>query len=117
LFSIRYAEERAWVERWLHMISRALVKQPKAAPAIVDSAGMIKGYGDPYRHGMADWHAIIDGLVKPTLDGALQLPDLAGAIAEARAAVVPDRRQVALKRKIAQIKSRTLGAGANVPAR
>ena len=117
LFSIRYAEERAWVERWLHMISRALTKQPKAAPAIIDSANMIKGYGDPYRHGLADWHIIIDGLVKPTIDGALQLPDLAGAIAEAREAIVADRRQVALKRKIAEIRVRALGAGANVAAK
>jgi hypothetical protein len=109
LFSIRYAEERAWVERWLHMISRALVKQPNAVPAIIDSAIMIAGHGDPYRHGLADWHAIIDGLAKPTFDGALPLDGLAGAMAEARAAAEPDRRQAALKRAIAGIRARTLG--------
>ena len=27
-YSIRYAKERLWVERWLHMIDRALTKQP-----------------------------------------------------------------------------------------
>ncbi|MBI5262431.1 MAG: hypothetical protein HY852_11520 [Bradyrhizobium sp.] len=111
-FSIRYAEEKTWVERWLHMISRSLVKQPKAASAVIDTATMIKGYGDPYRQGLADWHAIIDGLVKPTFDGVLPLPDLAAAIAEARAAVTPDRRQIALKRTIAQIRTRTPGAEA-----
>lgn len=109
LFSIRYAEERAWVERWLHMISRALVKQPAAVPAIIDSANMIAGHGDPYRYGLADWHAIIDGLAKPTFDGALPLSDLSGAMAEARAAAEPDRRQVALKRAIARIRARALG--------
>lgn len=109
LFSIRYAEERAWVERWLHMISRALVKQPNAVSAIIDSANMIAGHGDTYRHGLADWHAIIDGLAKPTFDGALPLDDLAGAMAEARAAAEPDRRQAALKRAIAGIRARTLG--------
>lgn len=116
LRSIRYAEERAWVERWLHMISRALVKQPGAAPAIIDTADMITGHGDPYRHGLADWHAIIDGLAKPTFDGTLPLADLAGAIAEARAAAVPDRRQVALKRAIARIRARALGAAADAAA-
>ena len=30
-FSVRYAKERVWVERWLHMIDRALTKQPRAA--------------------------------------------------------------------------------------
>lgn len=116
LYSIRYAEERAWVERWLHMISRALVKQPRATPAVIDSADMIAGHGDPYRHGLADWHAIIDGLAKPTFDGALPLADLAGAMAEARAAAEPDRRQVALKRAIAEIRARTLAAAANAAA-
>ena len=35
-----------------------------------------RGYGDVYRQGLADWNAIIDGLVKPTFDGVLALPDL-----------------------------------------
>jgi hypothetical protein len=108
LFSVRYAKERVWVERWLHMIDRSLTKQPAAAPAVVQTATMIQSYGDVYRQGVADWHAIIDGLVKPTFDGALPLVDLAAAIAEARAAAVPDRRQVALKRRIAEIRARAL---------
>jgi hypothetical protein len=116
LFSVRYAEERVWVERWLHMISRTLVKQPKAAAAIVQTAAMVQGYGDAYRQGLADWHAIIDGLVKPTCDGALLLADLAGAVAEAHAAAMPDPRQVALKRAIAEIRARAIAAAANAAA-
>jgi hypothetical protein len=112
LFSVRYAKERVWVERWLHMIDRALTKQPQAAPAIIQTADMIQGYGSVYRHGLADWHAIIDDLVKPTFDGALPLSDLAAGIAEARAAIMPDRRQVALKRKIAEIRARVLSEAA-----
>jgi hypothetical protein len=106
LFSVRYGDERAWVERWLHMIDRALVKQPAAASQIVQTATMVQGYGDPYRLGLADWHLIIDSLAKPTFDGLLALPDLAGAVAEARAAARPDSQQVALKRKIDEIKTR-----------
>jgi len=106
LYSVRYARERVWVERWLHMIDRSLTKQPKAATAVIDTATMIQGFGDPYRQGIADWHAVIDGLVKPTFDGALALPDLAAAIADARAAIMPDPRQAALKRKIAEIRAR-----------
>jgi len=116
LFSVRYAKERAWVERWLHMISRSLEKQPSAAPAMVQTATMISGYGAPYRNGLADWHAIIDGLAKPTFDGVLPLADLAGAMAEAGAAATPDSRQVALKRAIAEIRARALSAGTNVAA-
>jgi hypothetical protein len=116
LFSVRYARERVWVERWLHMISRSLAKQPQAAIAIVQTADMIQGYGDSYRQGLADWRAIIDGLAKPTFDGVLPLADLAGAVTEARGAAVPDPRQAALKRTIAEIRARALGAGADAAA-
>ena len=115
-YSIRYAKERAWVERWLHMIDRALTKQPGAAREIVQSATMVQGYGDAYRYGLADWHAIIDALAKPVFDGVLSLPDLASAIAEARAAALPDPRQAALKRKIAEIRAKALGGSAEAAA-
>ena len=117
LFSVRYGTERAWVERWLHMIDRALNKQPQAAAGIVESAAMIHDYGDVYRQGLADWHLIIDGLAKPTFDAALVLPDLAGAIKEARAAALPDPRQAALKRKIAEIRARAQTHPHVVPAK
>jgi hypothetical protein len=91
------------------MIGRCLVKQPKAMSEIVQTATMVQGYGDAYRQGLADWHAIIDGLAKPTFDGALPLADLAGAVAEARAAAMPDPRQAALTRTIAQLRARALG--------
>ena len=113
LFSVRYAKERAWVERWLHMVNRSLDKQPQAASAMVQTATMIQGYGDAYRQGLADWHAIVDGLVKPTFDGVLPLADLAAAMAEACAAATPDPRQVALKRTIAEIRARALSVGAD----
>jgi len=116
LFSIRYGQERVWVERWLHMIGRGLVGQPTSVGAIVETATMIKGHGDAYRQGLADWHAIIDGLVKPTFDGVLPLSDLAAAVREAREAAMPDPRQAALKRTIAEIRARAIGAGANAVA-
>jgi hypothetical protein len=116
LFSVRYARERAWVERWLHMIDRSLTKQPNAAAEIVQTATMVQGYGDAYRQGLADWHAIIDGLAKPTFDGTLALPHLAGAVAEARAAIRPDPRQAALKRTISEIRARALATGSSAAA-
>ena len=108
--SSRYAIERVWVERWLHMIDRALTKQPDAAPAVVQTATMIEGYGTGYRHGMAAWHQIIDGLVKPVFDGALVLPDLAAAITRARH-VPRDPKGEELRKAIAEIR-----AGALLPS-
>jgi hypothetical protein len=115
-FSVRYAKERLWVERWLHMIDRSLTKQPAAASTMVQTATMVQGYGDAYRQGLADWHAIIDGLAKATFDGVLPLKNLAGAVAEARAAAMPDPRQAALKRVIAEIRARALATAANAAA-
>jgi hypothetical protein len=115
-FSVRYADERVWVERWLHMIGRSLDKQPQAAGEIVQTATMIQGHGVDYRQGFADWHAIIDGLVKPTFDGVLPLSDLAGAIAKARAAARLDSRQAALKRTIAEIRAAALNPAPSAAA-
>ena len=113
LFSIRYGEERVWVERWLHMIARCLAKQPQSVSAVIQTATMVQGYGDAYRQGLADWHAIIDALAKPAFDGALPLSDLASAIVEARAAAMPDPRQASLKRAIAQIRARAMSGAVN----
>ena len=106
LLSIRYGRERALVERWLHMIDRSLTKQPAAVMAVVQTATLLQGFGAHYRHRVADWTLIIDTLVKPVFDGALVLNDLAAAIGEARAAAVPDPRQIELKRVIAAVRAR-----------
>ena len=50
--------------------------------AVVATAELVQGYGDGYIQNLRDWNLIVDNLVKPTFDGALALPDLAGAVAE-----------------------------------
>jgi hypothetical protein len=95
------------------MIARCLAKQPQSVSAVIQTATMVQGYGDAYRQGLADWHAIIDALAKPAFDSALPLSDLAGAIVEARAAAMPDPRQASLKRTIAQIRARAMSGAVN----
>ncbi|WP_047307732.1 DUF6537 domain-containing protein [Rhodopseudomonas palustris] len=106
LLSIRYASERKWVERWLHMIDRSLAIRPEAAGAVVETATMVRGYGDGYRFGMADWTLLVDALIKPAVNGTLPLPDLSQAIAEARAAALPERKQTSLRGAIESIRAR-----------
>jgi hypothetical protein len=105
LLSVRYATERVWVERWLHMIDRALTTRPDAVAAIVQTATMIEGYGTGYRNGLSAWHQIIDGLAKPCFDGTLQLSDLTAAIARARAAP-HDPKGDQLRKVIAELRDR-----------
>ncbi|QDM18556.1 hypothetical protein FNL55_22870 [Tardiphaga sp. vice352] len=111
--SARYAVERVWVERWLHMIDRALTRQPAAVGAVVQMATMIEGYGTGYRTGMAAWHQIIDGLAKPVFDGPLVLPDLAAAIARARH-VPRDPKGEELRKVIAEIRAGACNPGSTM---
>jgi hypothetical protein len=85
-----------------------MIMRPASTEAVVAMAAMVQGHGDAYHPGLADWHAIIDGLAKPTF-GVLTLTDLAGAVTEARAAVMPDPRQASLNRTIAQVRARATG--------
>lgn len=107
-FSERFKRERVWVERWLHMVDRSLVKQPDATVAVVRTANLIKGHGDAYQNGLAEWNAIIDGLVKPTCDGVLPLPKLGDAIQEARDAAIGEQAQGRLLNAVEQLRLRAL---------
>lgn len=109
LRSVRYPKERAAVERWLHMIDRALVKRPEAVQEVVRSAEIIHGYGKRYSQTLASWHLLIDSLAKPVFDGKQQIADLPAALAEARAAAVSDPTGAVLRKVIDEIKARQTG--------
>ena len=108
-FSERFKRERVWVERWLHMVDRSLVKQPEATVAIIRTASLIRGHGDIYQNGLMEWNAIIDGLVKPVCDGTLPLQKLGEAIQEARDAATGDQAQSRLLSTVEQLRLRALG--------
>lgn len=107
-FSERFKKERVWVERWLHMVDRSLVKQPEATVAIIRTANLIKGHGDVYQNGLAEWNVIIDRLVKPTCDGDLPLSRLGEAIGEAREAAGSEYDQGRLQSAVEQLRAQAL---------
>lgn len=107
-FSERFKLERVWVERWLHMVDRSLVKQPDATIAIVRTANLIKGHGDAYESGLAQWNVIIDRLVKPACDGDLPLPKLGDAIQEAREAAIGEQGQSRLLSVVEHLRAQAL---------
>jgi len=107
-FSERFKLERVWVERWLHMVDRSLVKQPDATVTIVRTASLISGHGDTYQNGLAQWNAIIDGLVKPACDGTLALHGLGDAIRQAREAAVGEQAQASLLQRVEQLRRSAL---------
>lgn len=106
LRSVRYPKERAAVERWLHMIDRALVRRPEVVNEVVKSAEIIHGYGKRYSQTLNNWHTLIDNVAKPVFDGKQQIADLQAAMVEARAAADSDRTGAALRQTIDAIKAR-----------
>ena len=103
--SLRYAKESSSTERWLHMIDRALTKQPDAVLEVVRSIRLVSGYGASYRLSLDNWNLIINRLAKPVFDGELALPQLAEALARARSAAIADATGEELRRTIADIRA------------
>ena len=103
--SLRYAKENSSTERWLHMIDRALTRQPSAATEVVRSISIVRGQGNGYRLALASWDLIITRLAKPVFDGDLVLPQLADALAQARDVAMADPSGVELLRTITEIRA------------
>jgi hypothetical protein len=81
--SLRYRREGAAIERWLHMITRSESLAPESVDAVLLSGAMVAGRGAAYQRRLADWHALIDQMIKPVLDGKLVCDDVTRAIAAA----------------------------------
>jgi hypothetical protein len=112
LQSVRYPKERALVERWLHMIDRSLAKRPEAALEIARTASVIHGAGEVYHRNVATWNVIVDHLVKPALDGAVDVPDLRAAVAALRGAA----ERGADRQRLLQIVDEIKGVAGKPPA-
>lgn len=101
--SLRFVRENSSVERWLHMVDRALTKQPDAAVEVVRSIGIVSGFGATYRLALANWNLAINQLAKPVFDGELEVPRLPEALARVRGAAAEDASGEALRRVIAEV--------------
>ncbi|MBY0382328.1 MAG: hypothetical protein K2W78_10465 [Xanthobacteraceae bacterium] len=113
MYSKRARIERAWVERWLHMVDRTMLKQHDAAVEVIRSADLINGTGATYHEGLDRWHAIVDRLIKPACDGVLCLENMAGTVQQAvkAAGTIPDSRQ--FDHLLVEIIGENAEAGAN----
>jgi indolepyruvate ferredoxin oxidoreductase beta subunit len=101
--TLRFAEEEAWVERWLELVERTLAVDPTAAREVVATAALVRGYADTYKRGLGNWNAIMDGVVSPMLAGKLPRAQLADAVLQARLAASKDPEGEALAETLAAI--------------
>ncbi|MBX3512196.1 MAG: indolepyruvate oxidoreductase subunit beta family protein [Xanthobacteraceae bacterium] len=88
--TLRFAEENAWVERWLDLVERALTRDPEAAKAVVATASLVKGYGETMKRGLKNWNLLADFVIEPFLDGRLPREQFANAVTQGRIAALKD---------------------------
>ena len=98
----RWHEEQAMIERWLAAIATAARQDAALALEIALCARLLKGYGDTYRRGRANFARLFDTLVESR-------PELAPA---ARAAEIRKAREAAL----ADPEGRALAGALGLPA-
>ncbi|MBO0741193.1 MAG: indolepyruvate oxidoreductase subunit beta family protein [Hyphomicrobiaceae bacterium] len=103
-YTLRFAEEEAWVERWLNLIDRALALSPAAALEVVATAALVRGYADTYKRGLANWGRIVECIIEPMLAGQLSRALFADAVLQARLAATKDPEGEALAQTIAAIR-------------
>ena len=69
--SFRYVEEQAEIGRWLEQIRAAAPLGLDLAREIAELARLIKGYGDTYKRGLANYHRIAAEVIGPALAGRM----------------------------------------------
>jgi indolepyruvate ferredoxin oxidoreductase alpha subunit len=89
-FGYRYPVEQAQIESWLVLISDAAKLSPAIALEIAECARLIKGYGDTYARGSANYRAIVERAIRPLIAGHIPLERGVDAIASARTAALVD---------------------------
>jgi indolepyruvate ferredoxin oxidoreductase beta subunit len=103
----RYAQEQAVIEAWLALIAEAARISADVAVEIAECARLIKGYGDTWQRGSANYKTIEEQVILPILAGNIPLRQGADAIASARTAALVDPEGEGLAKCLAEIASRT----------
>jgi indolepyruvate ferredoxin oxidoreductase beta subunit len=101
--TLKFAEEEAWLRRWLELVDRAYTLDPLAAREVVATAGLVRGYAETYKRGLANWTRIVSAVIEPALAGRLAGVAFADAVLQARLAASKDPDGDALARTIEAI--------------
>ncbi len=86
----RYKQEQKRIDAWLALIVQAAPRSIPLAIEISECARLIKGYGDTFSRGLANYEAIVARVIKPALAVDMPLERAADAVASARVAALKD---------------------------
>jgi indolepyruvate ferredoxin oxidoreductase beta subunit len=103
----RYAQEQAAITAWLALVVEAAHLSADLAIEVAECARLIKGYGDTWQRGSANYQTIVAQVIRPVLSGRIALNQAADAIASARTAALVDPEGEGLAKCLAEIASRT----------
>src|SRR5579872_341325 len=103
----RFQAKQREIETWLAAIADAAALSPHLALEIAECANLIKGYGDTWKRGMANYRAIFEHVVRPALARRLPVAVAADAVANARAAALADPDGVRFTATLADIEKHT----------
>jgi indolepyruvate ferredoxin oxidoreductase, beta subunit len=104
--SLRAAEEREWIERWLNLVERVVAVDAAAALEVVQTAQLVRGYGETWERGHCNWRLIADDLIEPMLRQSPPPPHFSDAILQARIAANADPAGARLRQVILSIPGR-----------
>ena len=99
----RYAQEQQRIESWLALIGEAARRSPALAIEIAECARLIKGYGDTFARGLANYRTIEERVTRPALTGHIPPERAADAVASARTAALVDPEGESLAKCLAEI--------------
>jgi indolepyruvate ferredoxin oxidoreductase beta subunit len=99
----RFKQEQVQIESWLALIAAAASQSGELALEVAECARLIKGYGDTYARGLANYRSIEARVIHPALAGAIPLQRAADAVASARTAALVDPEGESLAKCLTEI--------------
>jgi indolepyruvate ferredoxin oxidoreductase beta subunit len=105
--SWRFHEEQAAIESWLARVVAAAQRSPQLALEITECARLIKGYGDTWKRGFANYQTIDARVIAPVLEGRMGVAKGIDALASARTAALADPEGEGLAKTLAAIEAHT----------
>jgi indolepyruvate ferredoxin oxidoreductase, beta subunit len=105
-YGYRYAQEQIQIESWLGLIVQATRRSMELGLEVAECARLIKGYGDTFARGIANYQIIETRLIRPALADQIPPPRAADAVASARAAALVDPEGESLAKCLAEIDGR-----------
>jgi indolepyruvate ferredoxin oxidoreductase, beta subunit len=101
--SWRFVEEQAVIEAWLARVVAAAKLSGDLAREVAECARLIKGYGDTWKRGFANYQTIEARVIVPVLEGRIPVRTGIDAVASARTAALLDPEGEGLAKALAAI--------------